>query len=232
VIHVSRNPDGTPDDITVTDPTHVHLEDMGGHWWLRVETAHGAALVVNVHPVVTLPKQRPAWLRVAVWTRAEVARLLRWMRGRVGLSVLVEVEDAPPGRGFTISGLGIGAEEAEVVRKAMERSAQVHDRAQVASPGSVHREQPAPRQGTGDVWQELIDAEPLSALREIYIARRALGLDRYGHILQRDNGRDHALDGQEELLDGIAYFTACGWYDVVASLRTALVCVVARRGET
>jgi hypothetical protein len=208
MIRVSRNPDGTPDDITVTDPTHVHIEDMGGHWWLRVETASGAALVVNVHPVVTLPKQRPAWLRVAVWTRAEVARLLRWMQGRVGLSVLVEVEDVP------------------------ERLPEACDRAQVASLGSVHREQPAPRQGTGDVWQELIDGEPLQALRELYTARRALGLERYGHLLQRDNGRDHALDGQEELLDGIAYFTACGWYDVVASLRTALLCVIARRGGT
>ncbi len=94
----------------------------------------------------------------------------------------------------------------------------------------AHVEQPAPIPGTGDVWQEVIDGEPLAVLRELYEARRALGLRRYGHLLQRDNGRDHALDGQEELLDGIAYFTAAGWYDVVAALRTALLCVVARRG--
>jgi len=107
--------------------------------------------------------------------------------------------------------------------------ARYDDTAAVATLGA-HIEQPAPSPGTGDVWQEVIDGEPLAVLRELYEARRALGLRRYGHLLQRDNGRDHALDGQEELLDGIAYFTAAGWYDVVAALRTALLCVVARRG--
>lgn len=93
MIRVARNPDGTPDDVAITNPAHVHLEDMGSHWWLSVDTAEGETLTVNFHPTVTLPKELPAWLKVPA------AKLLRWMRGRVRLNVLAEVEPAPTATG-------------------------------------------------------------------------------------------------------------------------------------
>lgn len=102
------------------------------------------------------------------------------------------------------------------------------DCAQLAAFGA-HVEQPAPVPSTGDVWQEVIDAEPLAVLRELYEARRALGIERYGVPLQRGNGRDTARDLEEELLDALAYATGIGWGDIAAAVRTTLLCVVARR---
>lgn len=81
------------------------------------------------------------------------------------------------------------------------------DRHQIAALGA-HVEQPAPLPGTGDVWQEVIDVEPLAVLRELYEARRALGVARYGTPLQRGNGRDHLRDALEEALDLMAYLMA------------------------
>ena len=72
----------------------------------------------------------------------------------------------------------------------------------------AHVEQPAPLPGTGDVWQEVIDGEPLAVLRKLYEARRALGVARYGTPLQRGNGRDHLRDALEEALDLMSYLQA------------------------
>lgn len=102
------------------------------------------------------------------------------------------------------------------------------DCAQLAAFGA-HVEQPAPTPGTGDVWQEIIDGEPLAVLRELYEARRALGVERYGTPLQRDNGRDTARDLEEELLDALAYATALEWWGVATVIRVVLICVVTRR---
>lgn len=102
------------------------------------------------------------------------------------------------------------------------------DCAQVAALGA-HVEQPAPVPSTGDVWQEVIDAEPLAVLRELYEARRALGIERYGVPLQRGNGRDTARDLEEELLDALAYATALEWWGVATVIRVVLLCVVTRR---
>lgn len=82
--------------------------------------------------------------------------------------------------------------------------------------------QPAPAPTSGDVWQELIEAEADPALRTLYVDRRAVGVARYGVPLQRDNGRDTARDLREELLDGMAYAQALGRPDVVAALRALL----------
>lgn len=102
------------------------------------------------------------------------------------------------------------------------------DRHQIAALGA-HVEQPAPLPGTGDVWQEVIDGEPLAVLRELYVARRALGVARYGTPLQRDNGRDTARDLEEELLDALVYATALRWWGVATVIRTVLLCVATRR---
>ena len=104
----------------------------------------------------------------------------------------------------------------------------MNDRHQIAALGA-HVEQPAPSPGTGDVWQEVIDGEPLAVLRELYGARRALGVARYGTPLQRGNGRDTARDLEEELLDALAYATALQWWGVAAVIRTSLLHVVTRR---
>ena len=96
----------------------------------------------------------------------------------------------------------------------------------------AHVEQPAPLPGTGDVWQEVIDGEPLAVLRELYGARRALGVARYGTPLQRGNGRDTARDLEEELLDALAYATALQWWGVATVIRVVLLCVATRRRGT
>jgi hypothetical protein len=56
-----------------------------------------------------------------------------------------------------------------------------------------------------DLWQELIDKEENSYLKELYIKRRQLGIERYGTPLQPFNNRDCILDLQEEILDAIVY---------------------------
>ena len=81
--------------------------------------------------------------------------------------------------------------------------------------------QPAPRPSTGDVWQELIDAEPDGPLRDAMMARRQLGVARYATPLQRGNGRDMTLDAREEALDGMAYSQGCYAVEAVQYFREA-----------
>ena len=76
-----------------------------------------------------------------------------------------------------------------------------------SSPGLLDlaaRDQLAPRLSEGDVWAEVIPTLP-QQLRADAEARRRLGIERYGLPLQRGNGRDMAVDGYQEALDGIAY---------------------------
>jgi hypothetical protein len=73
--------------------------------------------------------------------------------------------------------------------------------------------QPAPSGGTGDVWAEVLDRLPgwgLAHLRERCEARRALGIARYGHPVQRDRWpRERwASEGEDEALDLAVYRAA------------------------
>lgn len=72
----------------------------------------------------------------------------------------------------------------------------------------MHFGEPPPIQAAGDVWQELIDECDDDALRALFVARRQMGIDKYGTPLQRDNGRNHRKDILEELLDAVAYARA------------------------
>lgn len=76
---------------------------------------------------------------------------------------------------------------------------------------------------SGDAWQELIDAERDPVLRDLMIARRQVGIERYGVPLQRDNGRDMMQDCREELLDAMAYAQALRWHAAVPVLRMMLI---------
>lgn len=89
--------------------------------------------------------------------------------------------------------------------------------------------QPPPTPSTGDVWQELIDVETDPALRELMIARRQLGIERYGTPLQRGNGRDAERDYREELLDAMVYAQALGRTGNAAVLRALLSGLVSGR---
>lgn len=86
----------------------------------------------------------------------------------------------------------------------------------------AHYDQPAPTRGTGDVWSEVIDDARnrgvAPELVDLMIARRQLGIGRYGTPLQRDNGRDHRRDLREELLDATAYAWAAGEHGVASEL--------------
>lgn len=75
-MRIDRNPDGSPDDITIPDPIHVHAENMGRVWWVGIDTPAGRA-DLNFSVELSLPRHTPPWLR-----GIDRARLLRWMQGR------------------------------------------------------------------------------------------------------------------------------------------------------
>lgn len=66
-------------------------------------------------------------------------------------------------------------------------------------------QQPAPTPGVGDVWGAIIEELPEGPARDLAIARRALGIARYGVPLQLGNGRDTRRDLAEELVDAACY---------------------------
>ena len=68
--------------------------------------------------------------------------------------------------------------------------------------------EPPPTKGEGDVWAEIIETLPAGPLREACVARRQMGLDKYGQPLQRGDGRSHAVDEAQEYLDAAAYRAA------------------------
>jgi hypothetical protein len=83
-----------------------------------------------------------------------------------------------------------------------------------------------PLEGYGDVWLALIawgvhDNEPLHAA---CMARRDLGIARYGHPLRYDNGQDLRQEALEELLDAAVYLYASG-----ATMTAAETLALARR---
>jgi len=78
------------------------------------------------------------------------------------------------------------------------------DRAQLQALAALQPE-PPPTPGTGDLWLDVIERTTDPVLRELYLARRAQGLARYGVPLQRDNGRDHLRDAVQEAVDLVVY---------------------------
>lgn len=75
----------------------------------------------------------------------------------------------------------------------------------------MSRRKPAPPPGHGDAWADLIEAAgPDHPLREAMIARRALGLERYGVPLQYGTGLHFDAMAREEILDAAVYLWAGG----------------------
>jgi hypothetical protein len=58
------------------------------------------------------------------------------------------------------------------------------------------RKQPEPKPGSGDMWACVIG--------DMH-ARRVLGIERYGTVLQANNGRDVLMDAYHEALDLAVY---------------------------
>ena len=81
------------------------------------------------------------------------------------------------------------------------------DRAQLQALAALQPE-PPPTPGTGDLWRDVIERTTDPVLRELYVARRAQGLARYGVPLQRDNGRNHLCDAVQEAVDLVVYLEA------------------------
>ena len=81
------------------------------------------------------------------------------------------------------------------------------DRAQLQALAALQPE-PPPTPGTGDLWLDVIERTTDPVLRELYVARRAQGIARYGVPLQRDNGRDHLRDAVQEAVDLVVYLEA------------------------
>lgn len=80
--------------------------------------------------------------------------------------------------------------------------------------GSAPRreDQPLPKPGTGPSMHDLAIADLTAsgwpgstAAAELLAARKRIGIDRYGSILQCGNGRDSLRDLVEELGDGVVY---------------------------
>jgi hypothetical protein len=89
------------------------------------------------------------------------------------------------------------------------------DRAQLQALAALQPE-PPPTPGTGDVWLDVIERTTDPVLRELYVARRAQGLARYGVPLQRDNGRDHLCDAVQEAVDLVVYLEAAAQRELQA----------------
>ena len=81
------------------------------------------------------------------------------------------------------------------------------DRAQLAALSA----QPPPIPHTGDVWAEIIaDTPETDPLRPLFVARREMGIAKYGTALGRGNGRDFRADAVQEAIDGICYARGLG----------------------
>lgn len=90
-------------------------------------------------------------------------------------------------------------------------------------------DQPPPTPAEGDLWADLIETvggTDLTPLVPLMQERRALGIERYGTPLQRDNGRDHLVDAQQELLDAAVYLWAAGRDDDAMRVLDVLLDVV------
>jgi hypothetical protein len=76
-------------------------------------------------------------------------------------------------------------------------------------------DQPLPKDGQVDVGPAVLkearaldgfrDAAVIEAVARDFEERIRLGIERYGHPLQTNNGRDAALDAYQELLDAAHY---------------------------
>jgi hypothetical protein len=89
------------------------------------------------------------------------------------------------------------------------------DRAQLQALAALQPE-PPPTPGTGDLWLDVIERTTDPVLRELYVARRAQGLARYGAPLQRDNGRNHLCDAVQEAVDLVVYLEAAAQRELQA----------------
>ena len=89
------------------------------------------------------------------------------------------------------------------------------DRAQLQALAALQPE-PPPTPGTGDLWLDVIERTTDPVLRELYVARRAQGLARYGVPLQRDNGRNHLCDAVQEAVDLVVYLEAAAQRELQA----------------
>ena len=73
--------------------------------------------------------------------------------------------------------------------------------------GYTAQPEPAPTEGTGDLWAEVIAdwakkwTGSSGRIRTAMHQRRQFGIDKYGTPLQRDNGRDALTDARDEALD-------------------------------
>ena len=99
-----------------------------------------------------------------------------------------------------------------VVRFGLGEEARLRLGFDVKRPEDAVLPQPPPKHAEGDVWAEIINAlreeDPNDELLPYCIARRQMGIDKYGTPLQRENGRDHSKDALQEALDGMAYALA------------------------
>jgi hypothetical protein len=87
---------------------------------------------------------------------------------------------------------------------------------------ALDREQPAPSGGSGDCWAELIglvvaEHPDLAHLVPAMVARRRVGIERYGVPLGRGDGRDERRDLREEIADAAVYAQRLG--DTALALR-------------
>lgn len=92
--------------------------------------------------------------------------------------------------------------------------------------------QPAPVGGHGDIWADIIaDTEP-GALRDLYVERRQMGIDKHGVPLRYDCGRALAVDGVQELLDTMPYLKGGGLGRLLPKVEALLLEVLSEITES
>lgn len=84
----------------------------------------------------------------------------------------------------------------------------------------VTRPEPAPKEGDGESCHDIA----IARMRELAVtslssysyatacleSRKGLGLQKYGTVLQKGNGRDSLIDTAQELTDALAYLAQAG----------------------
>lgn len=140
--------------------------------------------------------------------------------------VRVEFEGAMLFANITAPAGGLRAALTEARRLTLDRleaaAALCRDPAPAATP------EPDPTPGDGDVWAEIIARLGDGPLKDACIARRQMGIDKYGQPLQRGDGRNHAIDEGQDHLDATAYRAARLGADgegVMESLHRAAECL-------
>lgn len=191
-------------------------------------TADTTEIVTAVHraraEALELAEERDKCRRRADYehlSRAELTTALDEIATALGLSVMTVTADLVLAAQASASAAREWQARAEALADER-RTLQLELDAARATIETLRPTNPPPQGGRGDVWASLIaslaDDDPM---RAACVARREVGLSRYGQPLRWADSRDASRDLVEELLDAAAYAWRLGDADLAWQLLAA-----------